>query len=479
MFLHHFSSSTSSPSSVMSLSSVLSLLLLSILTIGSRVYATSKYTPDWKSIDSRPLPGWYDQAKIGIFIHWGVFSVPSMGDGWFWYQWRERKNPRFVEFVERNYGPRWTYADFAPLFTAELFDPNDWAQLFAESGAKYVVLTSKHHEGFTNWPSAVSFNWNSMDVGPKRDLVGELGSAIRSLTQLKFGVYHSWYEWFNPLYLEDKKNKFATNRFVMEKSMPELVELVTKYKPEVIWSDGDWEAPPWYWNSTSFLSWLYNDSPVAQSIVVNDRWGKGTFCKHGGFWNCQDKYNPGHLMTHKWENAFTLDKTSWGFNRNATEADYLTKDELLHEVVSTVAYGGNCLINIGPTADGRILPIFRRLLLHLGNWLSINGQAIYSTSACQQHQNDTLTQNVFYTCSRTRAKLTRNAIFFDWPTDNLLALGSVPACPAEGKTPMLGIAGKAPICRRKAGRIEIDLRSVVGAVLRKRVPAPWTLKLEY
>ena len=204
------------------------------------------------------------------------------------------------------------------------------------------------------------------------------------------------------LHLQDKKNNFATNRFVVEKSTPELIEIVTKYKPEVIWSDGEWEAPDWYWNSTKFLSWLYNESPVADSVVVNDRWGKGTFCKHGGFWNCQgeilsflllnlhallfpplipvilwrflfifyflpfsalsifvsyapctDRYNPGKLMPHKWENAFTLDKGSWGFNRNATESDYMTSDELLREVVTTVAYGGNCLINIGPTADGR------------------------------------------------------------------------------------------------------------------------------
>merc|ERR1712096_52914 len=89
------------------------------------------------------------------------------------------------------------------------------------------------------------------------------------------------------LFFQDRKNKFLTNKFVMQKSMPELIELVTKYKPEVIWSDGDWEAPDWYWNSTSFLSWLYNESPVADSVVVNDRWGIGTFCKHGGFWNCE------------------------------------------------------------------------------------------------------------------------------------------------------------------------------------------------
>lgn len=453
---------------------IISAFTISTLIITS-IAATPKYTPTWPSIDSRPLPKWYDEAKIGIFMHWGVFSVPSYDNGWFWYRWQGQKIPRYVEFVNRNYGLKWTYADFAPLFRAEFFDPQEWARLFAKSGAKYFVLTSKHHEGFTNWPSAVSYNWNSMDVGPKRDLVGDLASAIRNLTDIKFGVYHSWFEWFHPLYLEDRKNKFLTNKFVMQKSMPELIELVTKYKPEVIWSDGDWEAPDWYWNSTSFLSWLYNESPVADSVVVNDRWGIGTFCKHGGFWNCEDRYNPGKLMSHKWENAFTLDKDSWGFDRNSH--NYMTREELLREVVSTVAYGGNCLINIGPTADGRIANIFRRLLTQMGDWLNVNGEAIYKTHACPQHQNDTLTPNVFYTCSRTRSKLTRNAIVFDWPKDNLLLLGSLSSCPTG--VALLGVEGKTPTCKGEVGKIRIDMTSVVGMVLRKKVLSPWTLTLKF
>ena len=139
----------------------------------SIIICKAEYQPTWESLDARPLPQWFDQSKIGIFIHWGVFSVPSYDSEWFWWNWK-KGNPdkKLVDFMKNNYKPDFTYADFAEDFTAELFDPTYWTEVFKASGAKYVVLTSKHHEGFTLWPSKYSFSWNAMDVGPKRDLVG-------------------------------------------------------------------------------------------------------------------------------------------------------------------------------------------------------------------------------------------------------------------------------------------------------------------
>jgi len=328
-------------------------------------------------------------------------------------------NRRIIDFMTNNFKPNFTYADFASQFSAEFYDPEEWADIFKASGAKYIVLTSKHHEGFTLWPSKVSWNWNAKDVGPKRDLLGDLADAVRK-ANLRFGVYHSLFEWFNPLYLQDKDNMWKTQRFVNTKTRPELEELVNIYKPDVIWSDGDWEAPDTYWNSTDFLAWLYNDSPVKDTVVTNDRWGIGTSCKHGGYYSCEDRYNPGHLLTHKWENAMTIDKVSWGYRREAQLSDFLTTHELITTLAETVSCGGNLLINIGPTHDGRVVPIFEERLRQFGSWIAINGESIYGSSPWK-HQNDTVSKNIWY----TQKEKTVYSIVLNWPQNNQIILGAV------------------------------------------------------
>ncbi|XP_029669407.1 alpha-L-fucosidase isoform X3 [Formica exsecta] len=383
----------------------------------------SKFVPTWSSLDNRPLPSWYDEAKFGIFIHWGVFSVPSFGSEWFWNNWKEEiASTKYHDFMRQRYPPNFTYQDFARDFTAEFFNASEWAELFKASGAKYVVLTSKHHEGYTLWPSRYSFSWNSMDVGPKKDLIGELAKAIRSKTDIRFGLYHSMYEWYNPLYVTDKRNNFTTDIFVTQKIIPELQELVETYKPEVVWSDGDWEASDSYWKSKEFLAWLYNESPVKDTVVVNDRWGSNMPCHHGGFFTCTDRFNPGVLLPHKWENCMTVDKKSWGFRRNAILSEYFTLAELVKELIVTVSCGGNLLMNVGPTKDGIISPIFEERLRGMGAWLAINGEAIYDSKPWTI-QNDTLTGSTWYTQSKNEKQL--YASILEWPEDNILLLGSL------------------------------------------------------
>ncbi|KAF5277103.1 hypothetical protein FQA39_LY06341 [Lamprigera yunnana] len=370
------------------------------------------YEPTWESIDSRPLPSWYDESKIGIFLHWGVYAVPSFGSEWFWSNW-DIQSSSYVDFMQKNYKPGFTYQEFAKEFTAEFFDPADWAKVFKESGAKYVVLTSKHHEGYTLWPSTYSFSWNAGDVGPHRDLVGDLAAEVRN-NNMKFGLYHSLYEWFNPMYLADRANNYATDVFVRNKVYPELLEIVHKYKPEIVWSDGEWEAPDTYWKSKEFLAWLYNESPVKDTVVTNDRWGSGgILCNHGGFYTCFDRYNPGVLLSHKWENAMTLDKSSWGYRRNTQLSDYMTIHELLKTLAETVSCGGNILINVGPTKEGTIIPIFRERLQQLGEWLNINGDAIYKSKPWT-YQNDTV-GTTWYTSKETAVY----AITLYWPENNV------------------------------------------------------------
>ncbi|XP_076298287.1 alpha-L-fucosidase isoform X2 [Lasioglossum baleicum] len=434
-----------------------------------RKVEADKYIPTWDSLDSRPLPNWYDDAKFGIFIHWGVFSVPSFGSEWFWNNWKEEKSDtKYSDFMKQRYPPNFTYQDFAREFTAEFFNATEWSELFQASGAKYIVLTSKHHEGYTLWPSKYSFSWNSMDVGPRRDLISELSTALRSSTNLKFGLYHSLYEWYDPFYLDDKRNNFTTQLYVQQKLIPELQELIKHYNPEVLWSDGDWEAPDVYWTSKEFLCWLYNESPVKETIIVNDRWGANIPCHHGGFYTCTDRYNPGVLLSHKWENCQSIDKKSWGFRRNARLSEYLTLPEMIRELVITVSCGGNVLMNVGPTKDGIISPIFEERLRGMGEWLAINGEAIYNTKPWHA-QNDTLTNTVWYT--QNKIKKLVYALIIEWPKNGILHLGSLTTS-VNTQISMLG--SDEPIKWKQNGE---KLIIFIPPELRKGLPG-WALKIK-
>ncbi|XP_029700716.1 tissue alpha-L-fucosidase-like isoform X1 [Takifugu rubripes] len=425
-----------------------------MLTLATLVFfashAAARYTADWTSLDSRPLPTWYDEAKVGIFVHWGVFSVPAFESEWFWWRWQGQQPPEqiCVDYMKKNYPPDFTYPDFAPGFHAQFFNPGDWADIFKASGAKYVVLTAKHHEGFTNWGSPFSWNWNSVDTGPHRDLVGELGEAVRNRS-LHYGLYNSLYEWFNPLYLIDKKNGFKSQQYVTNKLLPELFKMVVRYEPELIWSDGDWEAPDSYWNSTQFLAWLYNDSPVKDTIVTNDRWGAGCYCKHGGYYNCEDKYTPGQLPKHKWEKCQSVDKQSWGYRRNMKTSELMDLPTIIkqkrhpgivfllirQDLVETVALGGNYLLNVGPTPDGMIPVVFEERLRGIGAWLDVNGEAIYGSKPWRIQREDA-SLPVWYTSKGS----TVYAFLTAKPSKSIVELLQ-PKCDSSTKVTLLGHQG--------------------------------------
>ncbi|KAK3101429.1 hypothetical protein FSP39_003516 [Pinctada imbricata] len=385
---------------------------------------SAKYDPNWDSLDSRPLPDWYDDAKLGMFINWGVYTVPSFADEWFWYRWKGPSgevNPAIVKYMKENYPPGFTYQDFAAQLKLEFYNPKRWMKTILKSGVKYIVLSTKHHEGFTMYPSKYSFNWNAMDVGPKKDLIGEMAKAING-SGIHFGLYHSLFEWFNPIFLKDQENKYTTQDFVFGKTLPELYEIVENYKPDVVWSDGHWMAPSGYWNSSTFIAWLYNESPVKDTVVTNDRWGSDTMCKHGGFLTCHDRYNPGVLQKRKWENAMTLDRQSWGFRRDASLEDFFTIEQLLKTIITTVSCGGNILMNVGPTPAGIFSPIYEERFTQLGSWLDVNGPAIYKTKPWT-YQNDTLTKDIWYTQSKATPAVVYG-FFLEWPKEPFLLFGA-------------------------------------------------------
>jgi alpha-L-fucosidase len=181
------------------------------------------------------------------------------------------------------------------------------------------------------------------------------------------------------MYIDDKFHGFLQQNYVNHKMFPELQEIVKLFRPEVIWSDGEWEAPDEYWRAKEFLAWLYNESPVHETVVANDRWGISTLCRHGDVYTCTDRYNPGVLQKHKFENAMTIDKKSWGHRDDAKLSDFFSSEELIKEIVSTIAINGNILINVGPTKYGTIEAIFADRLRDMGKWLKINGKGIYGS----------------------------------------------------------------------------------------------------
>uniref|UniRef100_A0A1I8FET2 alpha-L-fucosidase n=1 Tax=Macrostomum lignano TaxID=282301 RepID=A0A1I8FET2_9PLAT len=256
----------------------------------------------------------------------------------------------FVDFMAANYPPGFTYADFAREFKAELFNPEAWATP-CPSGAKYVVLTSKHHEGYCLWNTSHSFNWNSRRLAPGRNLLAELAAAIRNRSDgPRFGVYHSLYEWYNPLYLTDAQNNFTLFRY---KTMAELYELVNQRSGVL-----ELHRVPW--------PGCNNDSPVRDSVVTNDRWGFGTACKHGGYFTCQGRLQqPGKLVSYKFENAMTLIKGSWGYVRNLRLTDIYSLDENARDCCEHgQLYGGNVLMKHCPTL---VRTLLEERLLQLGD----------------------------------------------------------------------------------------------------------------
>jgi alpha-L-fucosidase len=357
------------------------------------------YQPTWESLDKRPVPAWFANDKFGIFIHWGVYSVPAyrpVGKERYasyaeWYEVEVMHKPGPGRaFHERTYGPDFTYRDFAPMFRAELFNPEEWAALFKRAGARYVVLTAKHHDGFCLWPTKSRYNmgWNSVESGPGRDVVGEVTRAVRA-EGLRMGLYYSLLEWETPTpsrldkpYLPSpllEKYRIPADQYIGDHVVPQLKELVTGYQPAVIFADGAWDEPSDYWQSPGFLAWLYNNAPNKDEVVVNDRWGKDAHEKHGDYYTSEYANADKNMGTgHPWEENQGIGG-SYGFNRAEKPEDYKTSAQLVHLLIDRVSRGGNLLLNVGPAADGTIPVLMQERLLDIGKWLSLNGEAIYGT----------------------------------------------------------------------------------------------------
>lgn len=380
-------------------------LTIAIALVLSSTNAEAQYKENWQSLDSRPMPQWWKDAKFGIFIHWGIYSVPAYApvkevDGVYekyaeHYENRLKENNKlFINHHKKFFGKNFLYKDFAPMFKAEYFNAKQWADLFVRAGAKYVVLTSKHHDGFCLWPSKQSNGWNSVNMGPRFDIIDSINKAVIG-AGLKMGLYYSLLEWSNPLY-----NKKTMDLWAEQQIIPQLKDLVLRYKPEVIFADGEWDYESSQLGSKKFLAWLYNSSPVKNTVVVNDRWGKETRSKHGDYYTTEydlvhNTKGIGAVASHPWEESRGMG-TSYGYNQFETAEDYFSAKQLIDLLIEKVSNGGNLLLNIGPKHNGLIPVAMQERLLEMGNWLLVNGEAIYGTEAWENGKKDSL-KNIYFT----------------------------------------------------------------------------------
>ncbi len=384
------------------------VISLSLLTLAPAFAQTSvaapsdsPFQPNWASIAANyQVPEWYRDAKFGIFIHWGVYSVPAHHDEWYprWmYKGDEGSRKRAFDYHIKTYGPqdKFGYKDFIPLFKAEKWDPVAWAKLFKDSGAQYIVPVAEHHDGFAMYDSALS-PWTSVKMGPKRDIIGELRQAILA-EGLHFGLSshraeHWWFfsggrefpsdvqdPQYASLYGPAQSNRKNLNnpegKAFLEDWLARCNELVDKYQPELVYFDvvGSW-SPEFQPYLQQFVAHYYNAAAqLNRKVAVNYK--TGLMPDNTGVLDFERDVSD-KARAQFWQTDTSVGKKSWS---HINDEEFKTPKQLINEFVDVVSKNGTYLLNIGPRADGTIPDEPRDLLLAFGAWLKINGDAIYGS----------------------------------------------------------------------------------------------------
>ena len=364
-----------------------------------------RYTGNWNSVNTHTVPKWYEDCKFGIFIHWGIYSVPAFAPHtwelgevdskewfadnpyaeWYYNSLNIGKGPTYEHHMEK-YGKDFKYEDFIPMWKAENWDPKQWAEIFKEAGAEYVVLTTKHHDGFCLFPSKYT-HFNSVEMGPKRNITGELTEAVRD-AGIRMGLYYSglidWQYANDPIFEDDDLFGTASPTFAYaDYSYNQMNELVDDYAPSVFWNDIGWpkqseEMMPY------FLAHYYNKVPEG---VVNDRFND----RYHDF--LTKEYKSGSVnRKEKWEMCRGMG-LSFGYNANEGDDKLISVPDLISLLVGTVANNGNLLLNIGPKADGTIPEEQVKRLKILGAWLKVNHDGIYGTR-CSDRESEMLENGI-------------------------------------------------------------------------------------
>jgi alpha-L-fucosidase len=364
------------------------------------------FRPDWNSLSQYKVPEWYRDAKFGIFIHWGVYSVPAFGSEWYPREMYLQGSEMSQHHVS-TYGPltKFGYKDFIPMFKAQKYDPQAWANLFKESGARYVVPVFEHHDGFQMYDSNLS-DWTAVKMGPHRDLVGDLEKAVRA-QGLYFGasshrIEHDWFmdggrkipsdvndpqnaSLYGPaqIQLQDKKEAHGSNleddwTYVSSAYANDWLardaEIVQKYHPDIIFFDW-WIGQPYVRPYLAkFAAYYYNESSKRGPVgIITYKWVD--MQQDSGVLDIE-RGQLDQKLDRVWQTDTSVSNKSWGYIEHDT---FKTPEFIVHQLVDIVSKNGNLLMNIGPRSDGTIPDEVQHVLLDVGSWLKVNGDAIYGT----------------------------------------------------------------------------------------------------
>jgi len=375
-----------------------------ILSDVDRVAHQGPFRPDWESLQKYQAPDWYKDAKFGIFIHWGVYSVPAFGNEWYPRNMYRKDSDEYKHHIA-TYGPqdKFGYKDFIPMFKAEHFDPAAWARLFKESGAKYVVPVAEHHDGFAMYDSGLS-DWTAAKMGPKRDIIGDLAKAVRA-EGLHFGasthrVEHNFFlgvgrtipsdindpkyaAFYGPAHtwLEARRGTPLGNDFTYVSSawaddwLARSSEIVEKYHPDIMYFDWWIGQPSIRPNLTRFAAFYYNASLKYGDHVGVINYKDWAIEEHSAVLDLE-RGQLGEIRPLYWQTDTSISNKSWGYIKNDT---FKSPQFVVQQLIDIVSKNGNLLLNIGPKPDGTIPDEVQQVLRDVGSWLAVNGDAIYGT----------------------------------------------------------------------------------------------------
>ncbi len=418
-----------------------------------KVNSIGPYHGSIESIDIHQTAEWYRDAKLSIFYDWGLYSLAGYGTkGWSrarypdWYL-----NNMYHQYTDHHkvaWGEDFQRDDFIPLFTADGFNAEEIVDLVKMSGAKYIVPFNKHHDGYCLWDSKFTHR-DVVDMMPGRDLTRELVDACK-----KEGIYYGFYfsveeyeypvidenntlkirYWSNNMapdnsgiskesgeieseFVSERDNrklsgKIPVKNFINELIVPQAKDFIDKYDPDILWFDGEWQRPADYYRTPDLVAYFYNKAEGRKEVVANDRLGIGTREKHGDFYTSETDEVVEKLDV-PWEENRSMSE-SYGYHQSDSLENYLSADELVQMLVRIVAKGGNLNLIVNPDGTGKVSRIQVKLLKELGDWLKVNGEAIYGTRPYEKLCDNTqLGQPVWYTMSKDSTY--GYAIIFDWP----------------------------------------------------------------